>query len=385
MPLSILHLSDLHLDASFAASRLPPEVGRRCREQQRHALQTLLHLAASRRADAVTIAGDLFDNESVQHATLRFLAEQFAGINPIPIFITPGLHDHAGHDSAYKLQQWAANVHVFLDQALADRPLSSEYELWGAARLHSEDGRDVLAEVGILTTEKIPILLLHSAPSAPTKKSENKLAGERPDELSATAIARCGFVAALLGGSHRRDLVADENCVIVSPGSTLPLGFDGAEEHGAAWVTFSPGQHTVIEWVPVKQLDFKTIDVPLDNEQRIETLVAAITQALKYQSLRDSVVRVRLSGRSPLVLNIDAKALAHQIQHHCAYLQIDVETSQAAQAAAMNPLAQEPTVRGALVREMLASRAHEKALDDLHREGLIYGIQSFEQENIVLR
>jgi DNA repair exonuclease SbcCD nuclease subunit len=385
MPLAILHFADLHLDASFSASRLPPEIGRRCREQQRHALQTLLHLASERRADAVTIAGDLFDNVSVQHSTLRFLAEQFAGINPIPIFIAPGLDDHAGRDSAYTLQPWPANVHIFFDQALTDRPLSSEYELWGAARLHKDDRRSVLAELGVLSAEKIPILLLHAAPSTPAKKLENKLAGDRPAELSATAIARHGFVAALLGGSHRRDLVSHENCVMVSPGSTLPLGFDSAEEHGAAWVTFSPGQHTVIEWLPVKQLDFKTIDVPVDNEQHVETLVTAITQALKYQSLRDCIVRVRLGGHSPLILNLDAQAVARQIQHHCAYLQIDVEPSQAAQAASMNPFAQEPTVRGALVREMLASRAHENALDDLHRDMLIYGIQAFEQENIVLR
>lgn len=63
LPFSILHFSDLHLEAAFATSRLPAKLARRCREQLRQTLRRIMEIANYRKADAVTIAGDLFERE----------------------------------------------------------------------------------------------------------------------------------------------------------------------------------------------------------------------------------------------------------------------------------------------------------------------------------
>jgi DNA repair exonuclease SbcCD nuclease subunit len=413
----------------------------------RHTFAELLNIARERHAEAITIAGDLFENERVQLETLKFLAGHFAQLSPTPVFIAPGLRDHAGPHSAYLMQRWPANVHVFLNSTLSDRSLSSEYELWGAARLHDKDQENVLEGFVAPNSGKIPILLLHtlvaqplpeetnepgpnrfdmltasrfdSAPhhklteadSAPPHKNKeaergklmasrfdmltasrfDKLTASRSDMLTLDGIAHSGFSAALIGRQHERFTAFNGKCTIICPGSAQPLGFDDAGEHGAAWIVLSPGNETLVEWLPLKSepakgLDFKTVDIPVDREKSTAMLIDTISQALRYQSLRDSIVRVRLIGSASPALHIDAKTLSAQIDHHCGYLQIENHTPPAAShLETITRLGKEPTVRGAFVREMIAQRSAENASQKLHHEALLYGIEAFEQENIVLR
>ena len=391
MPLSILHFSDLHLDTSFAESRLPPEIGRRCRESLRNTVVEIINLARERNAGAVTIAGDLFENERVQPETLKFLAEHFSRLAPTPIFIAPGLSDHAGPHSAYRMLRWPPNVHVFLNNTLSERSLSSEYELWSAARLHDNDQENVLEGFVAASSGKIPILLLHAQVAPPAREERDQPTASRGDMLTLDGIAHSGFSAALIGRQHERFTFSNRKCTIVCPGNPQPLGFDDASEHGAAWIVLSPGNDAFLEWLPLKSesskgLDFKIIDISVDREKSSATLIDTITQALRYQSLRDCIVRVRLVGSASPAIDIDAKTLGTQIEHHCGYLHIENHTPPSAfQLEKISQFGNEPTVRGAFVREMIAQRSAENASQKLHQEALLYGIQAFEQENIVLR
>lgn len=391
MPLSILHFSDLHLDTSFSESRLPPEIGRRCRESLRNTLVELLNIARERNADAITIAGDLFENERVQPETLKFIAEHFSRLSPMPIIIAPGLCDHAGPHSAYRQQRWPSNVHIFLNNSFSDYSFSSEYELWGAARLHDIDQENLLEGFLASSSGKIPILLLHAQVALPALEETNQPSSVRNDTLTLDGIAHSGFSVAMIGRQHERFTMSNKKCTLVCPGSPQPLGFDDTDEYGAVWIVLSPGNEVIVEWQPLKSesikgLDFKTIDIPVDHEKSLATLIDTITQALRYQSLRDSIVRVRLLGAASPATSIDSKTLAAQIQHHCAYLHIENNIPPA--AAHLETIAQlgkEPTVRGAFVREMIAQRNTEKASQKVHQQALLYGIQAFEQEDIVLR
>jgi len=391
MPLSILHFSDLHLDTSFSESRLPPEIGRRCRESLRNTLVEILHIARERNAGAITIAGDLFENERVRPETLKFLAEHFSRLAPTPIFIAPGLGDHAGPHSAYRMQRWPPNVHVFLNNTLGERSLSSEYELWAAARLRDNDQENVLEGFVASSSGKIPILLLHAQVAPPALEDADQPSPSRGDMLTLDAIAHSGFSAALIGRQHERFTFANSKCTIVSPGSPQPLGFDDTGEHGAAWIVLSPGNETLVEWLPLKSesttgLDFKTIDISVDREKSTATLIDTLTQALRYQSLRDCIVRIRLIGSASPAINIDAKTLGARIEHHCTYLHVENHIPPSAfQLESITRFGNEPTVRGAFVREMIAQRNLEDASQKIHRQALLYGIQAFEQENIVLR
>ena len=70
--ITIIHAADLHLDSPF--SGLSPEQAARRRGEQRLLLEDLTALARREGADAVLLAGDLFDGQCVYSQTTRALA-----------------------------------------------------------------------------------------------------------------------------------------------------------------------------------------------------------------------------------------------------------------------------------------------------------------------
>ena len=92
MNYKILHFADLHLDASFAGTGLSGLEARKHREHLREALKRMLDLALKKEVNAVTIAGDLFEQERFSRDTGEFLLSQFRRIAPVKVFIAPGNH-----------------------------------------------------------------------------------------------------------------------------------------------------------------------------------------------------------------------------------------------------------------------------------------------------
>ena len=109
----LIHTADLHLDAAFAEAGMPPEYGKCRREALRAVFGRILLRAAEWPADAVLIAGDLFEHERAGRETVAFLRERFEEIRPIPVFIAPGNRDPYMGASPYASEAWPANVYVF--------------------------------------------------------------------------------------------------------------------------------------------------------------------------------------------------------------------------------------------------------------------------------
>jgi len=124
----LVHTADIHLDASFAGTGMPAAFGNRRRQSLRDVFRSIVSRAGEWPADALLIAGDLFEQERVTKDTVAFLIGEFWSIAHVPVFIAPGNHDPYTPDSPYACEEWPENVHVF-DQpvwqacSLADRPL----------------------------------------------------------------------------------------------------------------------------------------------------------------------------------------------------------------------------------------------------------------------
>jgi len=111
--MKIIHTADIHLDASFASAGMPPGYGNRRRQGLRDVFSAVLQRAREWPADAIVIAGDLFEHTRVSRDTVAFLREQFEAVRPVPVFIAPGNHDPYLLSSPYASEAWPANVHLF--------------------------------------------------------------------------------------------------------------------------------------------------------------------------------------------------------------------------------------------------------------------------------
>ena len=96
--MKILHSADLHLDAPFSG---------RTGEQADHLRRELLavpgklaDLCVARQCDLVLLAGELFDGAYCRESYRALYAalERMA----VPVFVTPGNHDHCGMDSPWE-------------------------------------------------------------------------------------------------------------------------------------------------------------------------------------------------------------------------------------------------------------------------------------------
>jgi len=109
----LIHTSDIHLDASFAAPGLPAGFGNRRRQALRDVFSDIVRRTQSWPADGLLIAGDLFELERVSRDTVAFLKQAFAALDGIPVFIAPGNHDPYVPTSPYATETWPDNVFIF--------------------------------------------------------------------------------------------------------------------------------------------------------------------------------------------------------------------------------------------------------------------------------
>jgi DNA repair exonuclease SbcCD nuclease subunit len=384
LPFSILHFADLHLDGAFTGSRLPAALARRCREQLRQTLRRIVDLAKERGANAVTVAGDLFERARLSPDTAVFLTSEFERLAPIPVFIAPGNHDAADAGSLYQRGRWPENVNIFASHRLAERPLTKEIALWSAAHLSPSERQNFLQHFQLppSDTPPFPILLLHATLLPSPSKTNNTHA-----PLTIEDIRQAGFPLALLGHYHTGQITSAGSTVAVYPGSAEPLGFDEPGQHGITWIEIEPGLPPKIETIPLAVLRFETVEVAVDDCSHRDQLFDKILDLQKAHDFSKAFVRWRLVGSAQPSLFLDLPVLTHRLQSHFAFVHIENLTKPSAD---LQQLAQEPTVRGVFVREVLAVLESEANADKSKNQqrcldALVYGLQAFTQEDIALR
>jgi exonuclease SbcD len=109
----IIHTADIHLDMCFSPLGLPAGFGNRRRQSLRDVFRRIVRRAGEWPADALLIAGDLFESDRVSRDTIAFLVSEFRSIPKVPIFIAPGNHDPFTPTSPYATESWPKNVTIF--------------------------------------------------------------------------------------------------------------------------------------------------------------------------------------------------------------------------------------------------------------------------------
>jgi DNA repair exonuclease SbcCD nuclease subunit len=333
----IIHLSDLHLDTSFAISGLPATTGAWRRADLRATLGRILALARERRVDAVTIAGDLYEQEYALPDTADFLVQQLAKLAPIRVFIAPGKSDPYTNDSLYALTRWPANVTIFSQSQLTPLEIAANIHLWAAAYPLAR-GYRTLHQFHV-NRDGTNILLLHAADI-----EEQGLGDESMFSVSASTIREAGFNIAVLGCRHSARIWPDGSPYCIYPGSPEPLdSLEAAGQHQVMFLTIEDGR-CAIEQIPVSQWRFLSCDVDLSGCVSIKAAATRIARALHDADDERSIWKVALTGVLDFDLDVDALVGEVKTKAHVEYdvrLEIPYELEQ---------LAHERTVRGLLAQ-----------------------------------
>lgn len=340
MAYRILHSSDLHLDASFAADGITSDIGAWRRADLRATLGRILTTARERRVDAVTIGGDLYDQDYALPDTGEFLAQQFARLTPMRVFVAPGEHDPYTTRSLYALTRWPSNVHIFTQSQLTPVQLTSDVQLWSAAHPAPQDNRAV--ERVRVNQPGINLLLLHAA-----ERDDATSGAEAHFVVDASSVHNAGFDFALLGHRHTAWVWPDEAPRCVYPGSPEPLCWnESGGGHNIVLLTVDRDQIR-LEQIPVSQWRYWTAEVDLTDcygpDEATQRIHHALSAAPGGPDER-LICRVMLTGSPGFDLGLTALANVLEEKAH-----IQLRTRMAL-GRDLDQLATEQTVRGLLVR-----------------------------------
>ena len=236
-PFKIVHFADLHLDAGFAWAGAHSDSARRRRQGLRETLLRIVDLAKRERADAVFCGGDLYEHDRATPDTAAFLRGEFARLAPTRVFLAPGNHDWYGPESAYALNDWSANVHVFRETQLQPIELVAGLTLWGGAHVAPRNTANFLEDVSI-RQGGLHLALFHGSENAWFSKQEEGKVQHAP--FDADEIPKAGFCHAFLGHYHQ-PCDAEHHTY---PGNPDPLAFGEQGERGAVVATIQ-GDGTV--------------------------------------------------------------------------------------------------------------------------------------------
>jgi len=137
-PLRFVHTSDLHLDAYVGVDDV---IWTERRAQVRAGFEAVLALTGDAQADALLIAGDVFDSNRARPETVEWFLERCGSIAPTPIVAINGNHDALGDSSVYARHDAARveNLTFLLDQAGESLTLPElELVCWGRG-FHESD------------------------------------------------------------------------------------------------------------------------------------------------------------------------------------------------------------------------------------------------------
>jgi DNA repair exonuclease SbcCD nuclease subunit len=143
--IKILHTADLHFDTPF--SGMSPKEALKNKEELKQVFEKIIQISLDEEIDILLIAGDIFDNLSVNKTTLYFIKNCFEKINTIKIFISPGNHDPFNQKSFYSIVDWPANVHIF--KGKMEKVILEDLNtvVWGAGFNNSHINKSMLKEV----------------------------------------------------------------------------------------------------------------------------------------------------------------------------------------------------------------------------------------------
>ncbi|MBU2009129.1 MAG: metallophosphoesterase family protein [Chloroflexi bacterium] len=368
MAYRILHFADLHLDASFARTGMSPSVARQRRAELRDALKRILSTAVELRVDAITIAGDLYENDRVSPDTLNFLRQQFGTLGALPVVIAPGNHDPLLPGCPYRQAEWPPNVFIFPSPELSPHKLAPDITLWGAAH-DSPSFRGRLLERFKVQGGGFNLLLLHASDTSCVQIGKEAHCPFTPDQMATT-----GVNLALLGHYHRASLLPEDKALYCYPGSPEPLGFD---EEGPHYVLLTEIEDSgaSVRLIQVNAVDYRRIEVDLTEALSIEDIKEEIRRMGGESQLGKSLVRVVLKGALHPDVELDLESILRDCHESFRFMDVDDITYPGYDIEAIK---QESTVRGLFLRKMLkrlelCGTEEEKRIIE---RALLYGLQA---------
>jgi len=394
-------LSDLHLGAPLGW--LPAERRETRRRDQRHTLERAVREAIERGVHAILLAGDLFDQEGVDAATLTFALGAFDVPGCPPVFIAPGNHDPYSTTSLYwserllqaRSARWPHHVHVFGSPGWEALPVPQlqGVRVWGRCfTSHVESAErplsaEALAPVGGADPAGFDVALFHGSREGQCPPGQTITAPFSDHEVAGSPFA---FLAA--GHYHAASRIvgndgAGAGVRLAYAGSAAAVQAGEIGSHGALEVRVEYGRRLPFVEVEFVELDHRRVfDLAADVDRATspDQIDRRVQRAIDDAGAGEhDIVTMRLTGR--LAKGVRYAAPAPDLRARVFHLRLDLRKLRPDYDLDAYRGAEPVTTEERFARALLEQL--ERELDPLQRgvieSALYYGLDAFRLREVV--
>lgn len=286
--MNFVSVADVHFDIPFRRISDRAGLGRERRLDQRKAFKKVIDYVKENNVEYLFIAGDLYEQDYVQEATIAYINDLFKTIENTKIYIVPGNHDPRIKNSYYETYKFNDNVKIFTDRL--EIVENDDCDIYGYGFNNFEMSQNKLDNLQIKNKNKINVFLSHG--DIYNKSVYNPMNLNLLEEK---------FDVINLGHIHKRDKYYS--------GSLISLGFDELGEHGFIYGEADENKKITKHFIKADDKEFirENFDITniLSNEELIEKLNEIET--------RNNLYEIILIGERSFKIKIDLNLVQKSI------------------------------------------------------------------------
>lgn len=335
----ILHCADLHFDTPF--NELNKETSQVSKEELLQVFKNIIDLTINENVEVLLIAGDVFDNLTVNKNTLFFISSQIKRIESVKVFISPGNHDPYNEKSFYRMIRWPENVYIFKGNMEFKEVEELNLIVWGAGFRNNYEEKTLLREVNV-DKDKINIMLIHGEIASGNSKNQYN-----PIYIKDIYKSNIDYIA--LGHRHKFSGVLKEGKTSYAySGCPQGRGFDEGGEKGIIIGEVYKGG-TDLKFVKTCKRKYVIREIDISNTNTYDEVIFKIKEALDSNDIKKNFYKIILKGQIKEYFTLNENILMERLKNKFYYLKIVNDTSIAID---LEELSRDYSIKGKFIENM---------------------------------
>ncbi|MBB6714252.1 metallophosphoesterase family protein [Clostridium gasigenes] len=371
--IKILHCGDMHFDTPF--KELNSKLSSISKEELLEVLSTIINICKINSVDIMLMAGDIFDNLTVNKKTLAFIREQLERIENIKVFISPGNHDPYNTNSFYKMIEWPSNVHVFKSEMEKVYIEKLDTIVWGAA-FNKPHIRESLLNAVKAQTNYINLMVLHGEIS----QSEG---GNVYNPITLREIGESGVDYLALGHRHSYTGILREGSTCYAYcGCPQGRGFDEVGDKGVILGEVYKGSVN-LEFTKTSKRNYYVREVDISKAFSNEEVKAIILRDVKEEDRLKNFYKIVLVGTLEPHLNLKEDVIFEKLKDEFYFIKIVDKTEIQID---FDEISKDYSLKGIFAAKLLKELEENKDEENIEviKMALKLGIQCLSQEEVNL-
>ena len=368
----VLHCADLHFDTPF--KELSKEVSDTSKNELLEVFKKIIDLAIEENIEVLLIAGDVFDNLTVNKNTLFFISDQIKRIKNIKVFISPGNHDPYNEKSFYSMINWPENVYIFKGDMEFKEVKELNLIIWGAGFRNNYENETLLKSINV-ENNKINIMLLHGEIISANSKNEYN-----PIYINDIYKSNIDYIA--LGHRHKFSGILKEGMTTYAySGCPQGRGFDEEGEKGVRIGEVYKGG-TNLSFLPVCKRKYITKEIDITGTNNYDEVIFKLLSDLSDEEIHKNFYKIILKGELKEHFNLKESVLIEKLKNKFYYIKIINDTSIEVN---LTELSRDYSIKGMFIAKIL-EKLKDASDDDkeILKLALKMGIQCLSEDEVNL-